>query len=256
MSALLLYWLICGLKSTSKMFALTLVVMLLSTLLNPIFSHNGATKLFYFNNYPVTMEAFVYGLFAGMMVCAGLLWGANWTKILRSDGVLYLFGKVAPKFATLINLTLGMIPKMRKQFKKVDENMFALGLYDKKKLFNLIKVKMKVFSITLTWAIENSVSTADNMQAKGYGLTGRKNFNLHKFDIYDVILLVLTLCFGILACVMLILNNATFYYYPTITFNFTGVDLAVYIPTVVFMNLPIICGIGENLKWRLSTLKN
>ena len=40
-----------------------------------------------------------------------------------------------------------------------------------------VKIQVKNFSITATWALENSVDTADSMVSRGYGVKRRTNFN-------------------------------------------------------------------------------
>ena len=41
---------------------------------------------------------------------------------------------------------------------------------------------MRALSVTVTWALENAVVTADSMKSRGYGLPGRTAFARQRFD--------------------------------------------------------------------------
>ena len=58
---------------------------------NPLFSHNGVTPLFFLNGNPVTLEAFVYGLFIAVMVVGVMLWSKCCGECITEDKFLYLY---------------------------------------------------------------------------------------------------------------------------------------------------------------------
>lgn len=43
----------------------------------------------------------------------------------------------------------------------------------------------RVLSILITWALENSVDTADSMRSRGYGLPNRTSFSIYRFTFKD-----------------------------------------------------------------------
>lgn len=60
-------------RKTVKVFLIGMLpVCLLTMVMNPLFSHAGATMLFYMRNgNPVTLESIVYGLASGLMLGRG-----------------------------------------------------------------------------------------------------------------------------------------------------------------------------------------
>ena len=44
---------------------------------------------------------------------------------------------------------------------------------------------MTVFSIMVSWSLENGIETADSMKSRGYGLPGRSAFSIYTFDRRD-----------------------------------------------------------------------
>ena len=74
---------------------LALPVVVLSAVINPLFSHQGLTILGYLpSGNPVTLESVVYGLCTGGVMGVGILWCATWQDVMTEDKVVYLFGKV------------------------------------------------------------------------------------------------------------------------------------------------------------------
>lgn len=254
-SSWILYLILQGYKSGFNNLLLDLCIVVLSAVINPLFSHEGETKLYYFAGNVVTAESMIYGVFAGLMVCTALLISSNFTHLIKSDGLIYVFGKFVPSLGMLLDLTFSMVPKMKRQKDKVDDSLYALGLYKDANIFKKLKLKIKVFSTTLTWAIENSVTTADSMQARGYGMMHRSSYNLHKFDVYNVILIILTMVLGIVPIVFMFLGSAEFEYYPRILFTFENNDLIVYIFTFIMMNLLSLIYIGDEIRWELLKQK-
>ena len=57
---------------------------------------------------------------------------------------------------------------------------------------------MNILSILVTWILEDSIDTADSMNARGYGLNGRTSFSIYRLDKRDkIILLIIVLFIGI-----------------------------------------------------------
>jgi len=139
------------------------------SLVNPLVSHNGATVLFVMNNNPVTLEALVYGISAAVTVIAVLYWFRSFSQIMTSDKLLYLFGTLSPKLALTLSMALRYVPLFGAQIKKIHASQKALGLYKDDNIVDSFRGGMGIFSIMLTWALENGVVTADSMTARGYG---------------------------------------------------------------------------------------
>ena len=224
-----------------------IVVFFLSAIMNPLFSHKGSTLLFYlFNGNPVTYESVVYGAMAALIICAMLLWFATFNHIITTDKLLAVVGYKMPKLSMMISMIFRFIPKYRKHSREVAEAYKALGHKDKR-LQEKIKTSMEVFSATTTWALENSIDTADSMKARGYGKKKRTNYNNYIFEARDVvILIVMSVCVAAVICFMSTGKVSTFYY-PIIRIK--GNYLA-YFMWAIFCFSPVIINIVEEWKWR------
>lgn len=79
-----------------------------------------------------------------------------------------------------------------------------------------MKNALRVFSITVTWSLENAIETADSMRARGYGLPGRTAFSIYRLDSRDRAALAwLGFCgFDLFAGWMA--GGMYFRYYPTV----------------------------------------
>lgn len=185
-------------------------------LVNPIFSHNGVTVLFVVNDSPITAEALLYGLFAALAVIAVLYWFRTFSDIMTSDKLLYLFGKLSPRLALVLSIALRYVPLFGEQSKKVNRAQTALGLYKEDTVIDKARGGLRVFSVMVTWALENGIVTADSMSARGYGIGIRSHFSHFRFRKADIVLLIVTLSLSVLTCIGLFTQALQFAFYPAI----------------------------------------
>ena len=218
-------------------------------LVNPLVSHNGATVLFVLNNTPVTLEALIYGICSSAMVVAVLYWFRSFSQIMTSDKLLYLFGALSPKTALVLSMALRYVPLFGRQIKKIHASQKALGLYKDDNIADSFKGGMRIFSIMITWALENGIVTADSMTARGYGIGKRSSFSIFRFRSEDVFLILAAAVFSALTVYGIM--GAEFCFYPYFTVPEMTFRLAVgYISYGAMILLPVIIGVKEELKWK------
>ena len=181
-----------GFRSHGYMIALFLVM----TLINPLVSHNGATVLFVMNHNPVTLEALIYGAVSATMILSILYWFRSFSHIMTSDKLLYLFGRLSPKLSLVISMSLRYVPLFGQQLRKVSQSQKALGLYKEDNIVDRIRGGIRIFSVMVSWALENGIITADSMTARGYGLGKRSSFSIFTWISHDILLLALSLLLG------------------------------------------------------------
>ena len=159
--------------------------------INPLFSHEGATMLFYLKDgNPVTLESILYGVGSGIMLACVVSWFSVFHAVMTSDKFMYLFGKVIPAFSLLLSMSLRFVPRFTGQIKKVAQAQQCIGRnVNNGKVWVTGAHGLKILSVTTTWALENSVETADSMMSRAYGLRGRTNFSIYRFDRRDAGLL-------------------------------------------------------------------
>ncbi len=227
----------------------TLILFLIMALINPLVSHSGVTVLFVMNDNPITLEAFIYGVAASLMIVSVLYWFNIFSKIMTSDKLLYIFGRLSPKLALIISMALRYVPLFGEQYRKVKQSQKALGLYKEDNMVDSFKGSLRVFSILITWALENGIITADSMAARGYGVGRRSRFSLFRYRQQDILILTLS----IILCVLTLfgISGAQFVYYPAILVPKINIrNFAGYLAYGILVLLPTIIEVKEALKWK------
>lgn len=237
-----------GRKNLSTHF-FSLLLFAVMALVNPLVSHNGATVLFVMNNNPVTLEALVYGICAALTVIAVLYWFRSFSQIMTEEKLLYLFGTLSPKLALTLSMALRYVSLFGTQIKKVQASQKALGLYKDDNIVDRFRGGMRVFSIMVTWALENGIITADSMSARGYGTGKRSRFSLFRFKTEDVFLISAAIVLTLLSVYGTI--GTTFEFYPHISATEVDTRAIIGYASYGLLNLmPVIIGIKEELKWK------
>lgn len=219
-------------------------------LLNPFFYHNGVTILFFVNDNPITLEALLYGFTASAMIISVIYWFRSFSAMMTSDRLLYVFGSASPKLALILSMALRYVPLFSLQIKKVNDSQKALGLYREDNAIDALRGRVRVFSILVTWALENGVTTADSMTARGYGVGRRTYFSIYRFTRSDGILLAVTLVLEGLLLAGAALDALKFSFYPAMTASWspmTAVSLAAYTALAL---LPTIHRVTEEFAWK------
>ena len=236
-------------SAKSHLFYLLLFVIL--TLINPLMSHNGKTVLLVINDSPITFEALIYGVVSAGILVTVLYLFRSFSEIMTRDKLLYVFGSLSPKLALILSMGLRYVPLFHERARKISESQKSLGLYKEDNILDKIKSDLRVFSILITWALENGITTADSMAARGYGKHRRTYFTLFKFRKSDALLLILTILCSALTLVGMAMGTLDFIFYPTLKFgNLTPLGIAAYSAYGLLSVLPIILETEERLKWK------
>ena len=242
-----------GKKSVLFLLRYCLPMVLLTAFINPAFNHEGTTTLLYFSNgNPLTLESILYGFAAGAMLVTLLLWFASFNRVMTSDKFIYLFGKVIPALSLVLSMSLRFVPKFKTQMATVAEAQRSIGRdVSSGSLWSRTKTAIVIFSIMITWALENAIETADSMKSRGYGLKGRSAFSIYRFDERDKYTCIWFSFCGAFLLVGTMLMAFGFRYFPNIryapldmtTIPFYGVYFALCIT-------PVILNWKEERKWK------
>lgn len=240
-----------GVRDTVKSLAYTFPLMVLVVLVNMATVHRGETYLFFLNDNPVTLEALFYGVASSVTFAAIYYWCKCLTTVMTSDKWIFLFGKTLPKFSVLLALSVAFVPKLKKRYAQVDSAQRALGVYSGQGVVDKLRYKFRVFGILVTDVLENGVTAADSMRARGFGLPGRTSYSPYDFtfaDGYITATCVLLAACGITAYA---LGGCRFVYYPvTDSFVFNVKDVLCMLASYAVFLMPIICEIKDDLLWR------
>lgn len=245
-----------GEKSFWKDIRFYILTFLLIALVNPLFSHNGRTVLFFLNGKPVTYEALAYGAVIAAVIVSTLCWFKSYGIIMTSDKLLYLFGHSVPKLSVVLSSALRYIPLFRRQTRKIRESQTALGLYSKGNFIDNAKGTARVFSIMVTWSLENAIDTADSMKAKGYGLRGRTQFSNYRFRSGDVILTVASVLLLAVTLYGIARGYADFAFYLKLgSVSCTKQSIIMYAAYGLLAFVPCFSELKESLQWNYCKSK-
>ncbi|MEG1646433.1 MAG: energy-coupling factor transporter transmembrane component T [Clostridia bacterium] len=245
-----------GYKKLLKSFTYTAPMIAIMALTNPLFSHKGATILFYLSDNPVTLEAVIYGVFVALMFGAIFYWFRCYNIVITTEKFVFLFGRVLPKLSLILALVLNFVPKFKQSFSEINDAQKALGFYSTTSYFAKIKSKFRVLSILITKSLENSIETADSMRARGYGLKGRSNYAMFRWTLRDTIAGFCLLSLSVLVFVLMFLGGSQFLYYPTLSkISLNGIAITLYCGLFALMFLSVLIEIKENVLWRYLRLK-
>ncbi|MDO4489066.1 MAG: energy-coupling factor transporter transmembrane component T [Eubacteriales bacterium] len=204
-----------------------LPVMLLAAILNPVFNHEGMHILFYLpSGNPMTLEALIYGLASAVMMVSVIVWFAGFTEIITSDKFIYLFGRIIPALSLVLSIALRFVPRYISKYKEIRESRKLAG--EKGNIFTEL-------SVMVTWALENSIDTADSMKARGYGQEKRTAYSIYTYGQRDRLL-----TFWLLFCTFVMFTSLStdmfyFRFYPTV--KYTGFTPLTVFGLFVFMAL-------------------
>ncbi|MDR3214725.1 MAG: energy-coupling factor transporter transmembrane protein EcfT [Bacilli bacterium] len=246
-----------GFKEAKRRVLFYLIFFCGCVLANAIFVHEGITSLFYVNGNAITLEALIYGMVFGCLLISIIIWFNCFSKLMSSDKIIYLFSKSVSTIGLMISMILRFIPRFQLQLKKII-SINNLNNFNKPSKNIIIKLKtvFNYFSILLTWAFENSLDTATIMKARGYGLKNRTSFHLYKFDVRDIIVLVIIIVLIIINISFYLILNLRFYYYPEIAPLIININyLMAYFNYIILLGLPLIIELKEELKWKLLISK-
>ncbi|MDR1781712.1 MAG: energy-coupling factor transporter transmembrane protein EcfT [Bacilli bacterium] len=261
LSISLLMAIIINVKLTSiisfkRIIFLVILFVLVCMIINAMFVHQGFTILFFMNDNPITLESIIFGLSFALMISATLIWFKNLSLIMDSDKVVYLLGRISPLLAFIISLVLRYIPYLQDYYHKIKD--FHKINYDIKNrnLFDKLKSSIHCFLALVSFAFENSLDSVNSINSLGYGSRKRTNYHLYHFEKRDLFALVLLfICMG-LTIFIYFYHNLSFYYYPKIAIvSLDSLSIISYMMFLLFLILPLIFEIEEEIRWRLSISK-
>lgn len=227
-----------------------LLLFLLITATNPLFSHNGETPLFFLNGNAVTQEAFVYGAATAVMMIAVMLWCKAYSYVMTGDKFIFLFGRAIPQLSLILTVALRYIPMLKRQSEKITRAQKAMGLYASESYFDRLRSSLCVFSALIGWSLENAVETGHSMQARGYGLRGRTHYSDYRFGSADGILLGVSVGLLLLTGYGIAAGYTDFTCYPRVQLAaLTPAACAVYIGFLCLSLLPFMIEVEENIRW-------
>ena len=172
---------------------------------------------------------------------------------MTSDKFIYLFGRVIPSASLIFSMVLRFVPRIKEQIKVISNGQKSMGRdVTQGNLFQRIRSGMNILSILVTWILEDSIDTADSMNARGYGLNGRTSFSIYRLDKRDKIILLIIVLFIGIVLVGGIAGANRVVFFPTIKLaRISKLSIMSYVAYGLLCLIPIILDALEELKWKL-----
>lgn len=248
-----LYMCIINGKKALHSLAFLLPAIILTSLINPLFNHEGMTILGYLpDGNPLTLESIIYGLCAAASLVSVLCFFICFSSVMTSDKFMYLFGKIIPSLSLILSMTLRFVPLFSERLKKTAEVQKCIGKgLDEKGVFRKIKNALRILSITVTWALENAIDTADSMKARGYGTGKRTSFSNYRLEKRDIAMLLYILFLGTYVIIGNVSGQMDFSFYPVIKSTpITRYSISVFISYFLLCMTPVIIELWEVRRWK------
>ena len=256
--AILYSFVLKGKRKALKSIGVAVFVILITAILNPLFSHYGVTVITYLpTGNPLTAESICYGIAAGVMLSSVLLYFSCFNMVLSSDKFTYLFGRIIPKLSMVFSMIMRFVPTLISRLKEISAVQKTLGRdISKGGIIKRVKCGIKILSILITWSLENAIETADSMKSRGYGLSGRTSYTIFKLEKRDKLML---LSMGILSAVILwgILSGKLNYsYFPVLyTEKLSFLSLCMHTAYLFLCLTPVLLEWREAIRWNVIKSK-
>ncbi len=239
---------------TTALFSLKFLLptALLISIINPLTNHQGATILEYLPwGNPLTLESIAYGAASAALLCSVVLWFSCVNKVMTSDKLVYLFGRISPALSLVLAMLLRFIPRFTSQFRQVKRAQKQFSQSKGKSLLGKLKNGFKVLSVMVSWSMENAIDTADSMKSRGYGLKGRTSFAIYRFTCYDAVALSAIAAQAAALLLLTVFGKIPFRYFPSVEGNlWDGYCILFYIIYALMMLMPIIMNVKEGIGWK------
>lgn len=233
-----------------------IIFFLIISVSNPLFSHNGATPLFFLNGNPITLEAVIYGVGLGLTVISVAIWFQCMGFVFDQEKILYLCGKIIPKLALVLSMAFRFIPMVWRQAKSEMNAQKALDVFEDAGFGKKLKIYADIFLSVMVWAFEKSIDTSTSMKARGYGIGKRSVFSVFKFNSRDAVLSVIIAVLIFVSFVSLYLGGGEFDYYPKLSIIGTSLqDIFLYTAYGILVLVPFITEIKEVVLWKYCVWK-
>ena len=240
-----------GRKALLFSLKIVLPMALLAIVINPFVNHRGVTVLGYLPwNNPLTLEAILFGVASAVMLSSTVLLFSAFHTVMTSDKLVFLFGKTLPALGLILSMALRFVPRFAAELREV-RNAQRLLYPEKSGILPRIKSAVRVLSVMISRALEDSLETADSMKARGYGLKERTAFSRFRMAGQDWFLLAFTVALTAAIAVFCFCGTARFRYFPSITqLKLTADSILFYGTYAALLSLPLIFSLGEGIRWR------
>lgn len=207
------------------------------------YHHFGVTvwkKNFIGNN--MTLESFVYGLVIGLRFATLCMWLEAMFRVVSSDKVVYLFGKVSPLLSLFLTILLRLIPRISQETRRINLAQKGIGRGSNQgDIFRRFVNCLRIFSMLITWMISALALESDSMRSRGSLLRGRTAFSIYRFDNRDRAFVIALFSCITLTAMGVILGASKMWYNPRIIWRpLNGIGIVTAIGYLALCFMPMV----------------
>ncbi len=184
---------------TGKRFASFCGLFALVVAINMITNPRGVHILFYILDRPFTFESLIWGVTMALSIVNLLLLFLGGSINFSTLDFLYVFSPMLPKISLLISMSIAFCGKFVRTVRELSLILKTKGINlghgsVRKRLGN----GATILATFITYSLEESLTTADSMKARGYGICKRTNYRFHSMKRMDRLYIPLTLLMALL----------------------------------------------------------
>ena len=206
------------------------------------YHHFGVTVLrqnFIGNN--MTLESLVYGVVLGVSIAGVMIWFSCVYSVFSTDKVVYLFGRVSPRFSLFLAIILRMVPRIKKEAKRINMAQRGIGRgANQGNILQRIRNCLRIFSMLITWTIDSLTTASESMRSRGSSLRGRTAFSIYRFDNRDRAYVIALFACLTVTMMAVLLKQTTITYDPRIIMTpITTMSCLLYAGYAIFCLMPL-----------------
>lgn len=249
-------------------------LVLILAITNPLFVSAGSTELFRIGLHAVYLEALCYGLCQGLMLVNVLLTFSIAAHVVSSDKVLCVLGNATPTLALMISMTMRLVPQFVRRGKAIADTQKACTAAASARSACTVSApscsagarpdanaasrstkprraalanSLRLFTVLMSWGMEDSLETADAMRARGWGAaTKRTAYQRYRFRKTDAFACAFIAVLTVAAAASAVAACGEFKFYPRIDGLAPWFS---YIPYVLLVALPTIPEVKKRRTW-------
>ena len=204
----------------------------------------------------ITLESLLYGCVIGIVVACVIMWFSCVHTVVSSDKIIYLLGRIMPKFSLFISIMLRTVPRIKSRAKKINTAQRAIGRgTNQGSIFRRLLNSIRLISIVTTWTLENFIESSNSMRSRGYALKGRTAFSIYRFDNRDRSFVIALFCSLTAILTGYALDQMKILYDPRIIINpVTPLSYMFYVIYAFLCLLPMTLQVAG--EWKFSRLRN
>ena len=217
------------------------------------YNHFGVTVLhqnMIGNN--MTLESLVYGFVLGLVIAGVLIWFSCVYSVFTTDKVVYLFGKVSPRLSLFLSIILRMVPRIKKEAKKINTAQRGIGRgANQGNVFQRLRNSIRILSMLITWTIDSLTLVSESMRSRGSSLRGRKAFSIYRFDNRDRAYVITLFTCLTLIIMGVLLKQTDILYDPRIRMNpITSMSFLFYAGYGFFCLMPLMLELWTEYRFK------